>query len=70
MLLSEYIEYLQLILKNHGDAKLCTLDEVGFKTVFYDHIEPHYKIIKNAYYDVEKDEFVDDERIIDYYLIY
>ena len=70
MLLSEYIEFLQLTLKNQGDAKLYTLDEVGFKVDFYEQIEPHHKVVKEAYYDNEKDEFIDSKYALDYYLIY
>lgn len=69
MLLSEYIESLQITLKNNGDAQLYTLDEVGFKVDFYDFIEPYYKVVQEAYYDNEKDEFVDAKYTLNYYLI-
>lgn len=70
MKLSEYIASLQRVLENNGDAEVCTLDEVGFKVDFHNRIEPHHKVVQEAYWDNDKSEFVDEKYALDYYLIY
>lgn len=68
--LSDHLAQLQRFLDKHGDAPLYYIDECGGKCDFHHDVSPECKIIKEAYWDWEKDELVDYEKFMEYYLMY